>query len=164
MVRQSKGPHAEDGSESVMAAFAMPIVIALAFACLQVSLSAYQAVALNSAIDAAVLSADFSKAVASGDVASAVREEILAKNATLSEAGLAVESAEVQWATTSDSARASGDAAKWIGKDATAARLTAEVSYDVPSIIDAFGLDEIRATREISAEVPVSSNIEVRRG
>ena len=39
-----------------------------------------------------------------------------------------------------------------------------QVSYDVPSIIDAFGLDEIRATREISAEVPVSSNIEVRRG
>ncbi len=75
------------------------VVILLTFACFQVSLSAYQAVALNSAIDAAVLSADFSKAVASGDVASEVREEILAKNATLSDAGLAVESAEVRWTT-----------------------------------------------------------------
>ena len=164
VVRHFIGPHGEDGSESVMAAFAMPVVILLTFACFQVSLSAYQAVALNSAIDAAVLSADFSKAVASGDVASEVREEILAKNATLSDAGLAVESAEVRWTTSSDSARASGESAKWIGRDATAARLTAKVSYDVPSIIDAFGLDEIRATREISAEVPVSSNIEVRRG
>ena len=110
MVRHFIGPHGEDGSESVMAAFAMPVVILLTFACFQVSLSAYQAVALNSAIDAAVLSADFSKAVASGDVASEVREEILAKNATLSDAGLAVESAEVRWTTSSDSARASGEA------------------------------------------------------
>ena len=146
-----------------MAAFAMPVVILLTFACFQVSLSAYQAVALNSAIDAAVLSADFSRPwlPATSPRRCARRYSPRTRRFPMRARGRVGRSPVDD---VPDSARASGESAKWIGRDATAARLTAKVSYDVPSIIDAFGLDEIRATREISAEVPVSSNIEVRRG
>lgn len=156
-------PRDERGSESLLSAFIIPIIVLTVFACMQASVAAYEVNALAMSVDTAVLKADFSGALASGDLKSAVRDEIASAGPGLDEAGLAVDEARVEWNTRADAASARGNMASSISKDTTTATLTAKVSYDVPSIVDVPGLSGMRVCRDVSVEVPVSSTIEVRR-
>lgn len=149
------------GSETVEAALALPVLLLVAFCCLQLALAAYQCAAMSSAVSEAAAKADFTSALSPGaDMDREVEKALAAASPGLLEDRIDVtgarSGASVEFSETSSGAGGVSD-------DKTLARISATVTYRVPTILSAWGLGDLAVSRDISATVVSRERTEVSR-
>lgn len=153
--------HDEEGSQIVQAAFAVPLLIVFMLTSLQL---AYMAVSES------VLSAQINRACATVDVAllegrdkDAALETLIASYTMLDESGLEVRNATVQYPPSGRNASSvSGGGLNSVSKQAQYAIVEADITYKIPSMVNAFGLNELRIGRHVSFTQTVEAKVEVK--
>ena len=150
------------GSETVEAALALPVLILVAFCCLQLALTAYQCAAMSSAISEAAAKADFASALTPGaDMDSEIEKALAAASPGLLEGRIDVTGA--RRGASSVGFTETSSAAGNVSDDKTLARISATVSYRVPTILSAWGLGDLSLSRGIDATVVAKEKTEVSR-
>lgn len=150
------------GSETVEAALALPVLLLVAFCCLQLALAAYQCAAMSSAVSEAAAKADFTSALSPGaDMDREVEKALAAASPGLLEDRIDVTGARSGASSVEFSETSSG--AGGVSDDKTLARISATVTYRVPTILSAWGLGDLTVSRDISATVVSRERTEVSR-
>lgn len=146
------------GAETLEAAIALPVLLVAAFCCLQISLLVYQCAAMSSAITEATAKADFASALTPGcDMDAEIERALAEASPGLLEGRIGVEGASGAPVDFSETESSSGA----VSSERTVARISATVTYEVPTLLSAWGMGELRMSRPVEATVTVDERTEV---
>ena len=163
LAARMRAPRDERGADSLEQVWAFTFTILIGFALISLIVAGFTGVGLATSVEEAAMKADFSKAVVATDVKAAVADEIARNSSTLKREDIEVTSASVEFKQASDSAAVppKGTGVSRIDSDETTATLTCDVTCKAPTLLSVWGLGDIKVTRSIKTEVPLTRRLEV---
>lgn len=161
MVRRDARLRGEEGSQTVQAAVAVPVIIVVLCVACQVAYMAVSESVLSSQIHKASTAIDVSR-ISARDADGELKRQIASYSDMIDADRLAVENTSVTYPPASvERADVEGGGVSSMEKRVQTAVVTADVAYEIPSMISAFGFDGITVTRHIESVQTVDANVEV---
>lgn len=157
----------EDGASIAEAAIAIPLALVLFFAAMQLGVHIFSAVSLQSQIQSAAVRIDLSEIPEGGSQGArnaAVKEALLTEAVGLDGDCLTVENAKIEIDRRTESAAVEQRGPSPVNRievETATAKLTASVTYTIPSVIGTYGIGENALHQDIVAEQTIEQKTEV---
>lgn len=163
MVARRRRQPDEDGSQVVQAVVAIPMLLMFALSSIQLSFVAASEAALSSQIQKAVAVVNAAE-LGAADKDAALKALISREGSMIDPDSLDVANTTVTYPSRTSLASSvdDGSGASSISKNVQTARIEADVSYRMPTMINAFGFGEMTLARHVSCVQTVEAKVEVR--
>lgn len=155
----------ESGSSLIQTGVAIVLMVVIFLVCMSLAIAWYSVTALEAELAEAVTHANLAKVAASAEPDEALEAEILENSYALVGENLVVENVEVTplgiEETVVPARPVEGSSATTITRERDRSRITAEVSYTVPSLIKVRWVPDIVLETRVDSEVTSETRVEV---